>query len=114
GDAAAGVGALAILHGERKEVLPLLGALGGDAGGQDHGAAEPHDDGAVGLLGHLAGLERKGLSVDVELYGVTHLDACPRGSAVCRPTPDRAGGVAARLRWAPGFLSVRGPACFTA
>ena len=70
GDLPARVSALSILHGERQEVAPFHGRLGRDHGGQHDGAAAAHDDGAVGLLGHLAGLDGDGAAVELGLYGM--------------------------------------------
>ena len=61
----------------------------------------PHDDGAVGLLGDLAGLDGKCVPVDVGLYGVAHV-ICPRGPTALRSAPYVASGVTPRS-WAPGF-----------
>src|SRR4029453_5562229 len=91
GDPPSGVRALAILHGQGKEVLGLASALGGDAGREDHGAAELDHHRAVGLLGDLAGLDGEGSAVDVEGYGRgthSHRNTCPRVSARWGP-PER-------------------------
>ena len=55
GDLARGIHALLHVHGEREEVdVP---EISGRRGGQHHGVACRHGDGAGGLLGHLPGLE---------------------------------------------------------
>ncbi len=62
GDLAGGVHALFDVDGEGEEVDPFADARGGVGGGQDDGVAELGDDGALGLLGEPAGLERQGLA----------------------------------------------------
>ncbi len=84
GNAPTRVSALTIFDGERKKVLGLTSASGRHAGGQDHRPAVANDYGAVGLLGDVAGFHRKGKTIDIDRYGMTHTNACPRGSAVCR------------------------------
>src|SRR5207249_9483780 len=102
GNTAAGVRTLAILDGEREEVLAVAGRLGRHARGEHHAAAVAHDDGAVGLLGDLAGLEGEGLAIDVERNGVSliHVSACPRESAGSR-----------RTLWSPGFIPTEDQPC---
>ncbi|MNY37712.1 hypothetical protein D3C86_1722940 [compost metagenome] len=56
-----------VVHGQREEVLARLGRLGADDGGEQHGLAQGGEHGAIGLAGHLAGLERQGLAAPVEL-----------------------------------------------
>ena len=88
GDPAAGVGTLAILDGQREEVLaPPWRSWRRRTVASTMRAAEADDDGAVGLLGDLAGLDGEGVAVDVDLNGVAHTNVCPRGSAVTRRTP---------------------------
>ena len=65
GELAAGSGLLAVVHGEREELLPFLGLHCGDGGGEDDGFAELDDDGSVGLLGDFAGLNGKSLPSDL-------------------------------------------------
>src|SRR5439155_26135082 len=72
GDASAGVCPLTVLYGERETVLRVLRAFGSHASGQDHRAAVPDDDGAVGLLGHLARFDGHALAVDLDFYSVRH------------------------------------------
>src|SRR6185312_17030793 len=60
GEAAAGVGVLAVVHGERKEVNALAGLIGAGGGGQDHGVAQADNDGAACLAGDFSGFEGKG------------------------------------------------------
>ena len=103
GDSAAGVGALAVLHGQRKEVLRFLRALGGDARRQHHRATVPDDDGAVRLLGHFAGLDGHGQAVDLDFHSMGHAKNCPRVSAGIRRTPCGGGAEPARLG-APGAV----------
>ena len=67
GDAAAGVGSLAVLDGEGKKSWPSMADLRGDDGGEHHGVAAADDDGAVGLLGDLAGLDGERRAVDLDL-----------------------------------------------
>ena len=65
GDLARGVHPLLVVHGEREEVGPFAGLLGGDRGRQDDGVAIPDDDRAVCLLGELAGLHAEDLAADL-------------------------------------------------
>jgi hypothetical protein len=60
-DLAGGVGLLDVVDGERKEVLPRLGALAGRHGGQNHGAVDVDQHGAGGLASDLAGFHHHGL-----------------------------------------------------
>ena len=55
GNASAGIGVLAVVDGERKEVDALAGLGIGGGGGEDNVFAEAHDGGAVGLLGKFSG-----------------------------------------------------------
>ena len=55
GDASAGIGVLAIIDGERKEVDALAGFGIGGGGGEDDVFAEAHDGGAARLLGKFSG-----------------------------------------------------------
>jgi hypothetical protein len=73
-DAAARVGPLPILDGERQEIAvsALHRALGRHHGGEDDRSAAPHDDGAVGLLGDLACFDRQRLLVDLGLHRMRH------------------------------------------
>ena len=54
-----GVGPLLDVDGQREEVGPLPDGSGRGGRGQQHGVADPGQDGAVGQLGQLAGLEGK-------------------------------------------------------
>ena len=65
GELAAGSGLLAVVHGEREELLPFLGLHGGDGGSEDDGFAELDDDGSVCLLCDFAGLYGKSLPSDL-------------------------------------------------
>ena len=58
GDLPGRVHPLLDVDGEREEVRALAGLGAARRGGEDHRVAAPHDDGAVGLLGELAGLHR--------------------------------------------------------
>ena len=69
GDLAGGVGLLDVVDGQREEVLAGLGRLGGDDGGQHHGALDVDDDGAAGLAGDLAGFQDDGLVAPLEGLG---------------------------------------------
>jgi hypothetical protein len=66
-DLARGVHPLLVVDGEREEVGALAGLLGGDGRGQDDAVAVAHDDGAIGLLGELAGLHAEDLAADLGL-----------------------------------------------
>ncbi len=57
-DLAGGVHPLLDVDGEREEVRALARLHAALRGGEHHRLAGPHDDGAVGLLRELAGLER--------------------------------------------------------
>ena len=59
GDPAGGVDLLLVVDGEREEVDAGLGLLHRHHGGEHRGLAIGGDDGAVGLAGDLAGLERQ-------------------------------------------------------
>src|SRR5439155_1738748 len=87
GDPAAGVRPLTVLDGEGEEVLALGGALRSHARGQHHRLAVAHDHRAIGLLGHLPGLELERVAVDVNVDGMSHTGFCPRVSAGVRRTP---------------------------
>ena len=69
GDLAGGVGLLDVVDGQREEVLARLGVLRRDDGGQHHGVLDVDDDGAAGLAGDLAGLERDGVLTPLERLG---------------------------------------------
>ena len=58
--------ALAVVDREREEVLTVAEVAVGDRRREHDGVAERGDDGAVGLLGELAGLERDGLAADLD------------------------------------------------
>src|SRR5690606_4110224 len=68
-DAAAGVELLLVVDGEREEVLPLARGLVGDGADQQHGAVDRNHDGAAGLAGDLAGLDRERLVAVLEALG---------------------------------------------
>ena len=69
GDAAGRVGVFAVVDRQREEVDPLAGVRGAAGRHQHDGIAVPDDDGAVGLLGQLAGFEAEGLVADREFAG---------------------------------------------
>jgi hypothetical protein len=62
GNASAGVGVLAVIHGEGEEVDAFPGIGRGNGGGQNDGFARGHQCGARGLLGHAAGLKDQPLA----------------------------------------------------
>ena len=62
GNAAAGVGVLAVVNGEWEEVDALPGVGRGHCGGQNDGFARGNQCGARGLLGHAAGLKDQTLA----------------------------------------------------
>ena len=64
GDAARGVGVFAVVDGERKEVDAFARAGRVAGGDEDHGVAHADDDGAIGLLGQTASLDREGLGAE--------------------------------------------------
>ena len=71
---AAGEGALrreplAVVDGEGEERLAVADLGVGDGGRERDGVAESRDDGAVGLLGELAGLERQRFATDLDGLG---------------------------------------------
>ena len=57
GDASAGVGVLAVIHGEGEEIDALAGIGVGGGGGQNDVVAHAHDDRAVRLLGQFSGFK---------------------------------------------------------
>ena len=63
GELAGGVGLLAVIDGEGEEIAALVG-LALDGGHERHGVAVADHDGAVGLLGQLAGFEDEGLGAE--------------------------------------------------
>ncbi len=69
GNAAGGVGVLAVVDREREKVDPFARRRR-PAGRDEHDRiAEPHDDGTVRLLGELAGFKTKGLVAECEFSG---------------------------------------------
>ncbi len=62
GDAAAGVGVLAVIDGEGEKIDAFPGIGRGDCSGQNNGFARGHQCGARGLLGHAAGLKDQPLA----------------------------------------------------
>ncbi len=68
-DAARGVGLLDVVDGQREEVLPRLGVLGGHDGGQHDGVVDVDEHRAAGLAGDLAGLEAHGMRAPLEGLG---------------------------------------------
>ncbi len=70
-DAAAGVGVLFVVDGERQEVLgQALAGHGG--GGEHHGVAQAHGTAAVGLAGHAAGLDHQRALSELDLTCLDH------------------------------------------
>ena len=71
GDLPGGVGPLLDVDGQGEEVGALPHRPGRGGGGQHDGVADAADDGAVGQLGQLAGLERQGAigAADRRRYG---------------------------------------------
>ena len=62
GNAATGVGVLAVIHGKGEEVDSFSGIGRSHGGGQDDGFTSGHQCGARGLLGHAAGLKDQTLA----------------------------------------------------
>ena len=62
GNASAGIGVLAVIHGEGEEIDAFPGVGRGHGGGQNDGFARGHQCGARGLLGHAAGLKDQPLA----------------------------------------------------
>jgi len=73
GDLPRRVGVLAVVDRQWKEVRAFTGLLGRDGGDQHDRVAAAHDHGPVGLLGHVAGLDREGLPSDLELSTSNHV-----------------------------------------
>ncbi len=67
GNPARRVGVLAVVDGQRQEVDAFARVRRGTGGDEDHRVARAHDDGAVGLLGQPAGLDRQRLSPDSDV-----------------------------------------------
>src|SRR5205823_14014079 len=65
-DLARGVHPLLVIDGEREEVESLAGLLG-DRRGEHDRVTESNQDGAIGLLGQLARLQREALTADLAL-----------------------------------------------
>ncbi len=86
GDLAGRVGPLLDVDGEREEVGALPDRPGGGGGGQQDGVADAGNDGAVGQVGQLAGLEGQGSvgAADGPRYGdgVSHGAPWVRGHAL--------------------------------
>ena len=110
GDAPGGVHPLLDVDGEGEEVDALADALGGVGGDQDVGAADPGDDGALALVGELAGLEREGLVGAADgprdVDGVSHVCSFLDGPGLPGPDLRRRGqfpvGDLRSVRPAPG------------
>ncbi len=66
GNAAAGVELFLIVDGERKEIEPLAQALVDHGGNQYHRVGHPHQNGATGLTGDLARLQRDRMVAELE------------------------------------------------
>ena len=65
GDFADGGRFLAVIDGEREEVLAFLDLGGGDGGDDDDGVAVADGDGAVGELGEFAGFDGDFIGADL-------------------------------------------------
>ena len=65
-DLAGGEGLLLVVDRQREEVLPGLRGADADGGAEDDGVAVAGEHGAVGLAGHLAGLEHEGASAPLD------------------------------------------------
>ena len=59
---------LLVVDGQRKEVDALAGRVGGNRCREHRAAFVGHEDGAIGLLGHSAGLEGQGAPPEVHRY----------------------------------------------
>src|SRR4029077_4797929 len=70
---ARGGGLLAIIHGEREEILAFLGFGGGDRRDENDGFAELDGDGAVGLLCELFGFHDDLFVPDGGIYFFWHM-----------------------------------------
>ncbi len=96
GDLAGGVGLLDVVHRQGEEVLAGLGRLGGRHGGEDDGAVDLDQHGAVGLAGDFAGFHDDGLVAPLEGLGdfVEDGHACFLcfGMDAGQPGPAGAGG----------------------
>ena len=66
GNAAGRVGVLAVVDGQGQEVDVLARVGRATRGDEHHRVAEADEDGPVGLLGQLAGFERKGFGADLQ------------------------------------------------
>ena len=66
----AGVGVLAVVDGQGQEVESHARLALRAGGGQDHGVAEAHEDGAVGLLGHPPRLDRQGVAAKGHFHSI--------------------------------------------
>ena len=90
-DPSGGVGVLAVVDGERKEVDALAGARRRARRDDDHRVAVAHRDGAVRLLGQLARIDGERPSADLYL-GRVHVSAPVGVRAVMAPNEMSAGG----------------------
>ena len=79
GITARGGGALAVVDGQREELLTGLGLGGGAGGGEDDGLAELDGHGTVGLLGVAAGLDDEILAADGDDDFLGHIRTLPVG-----------------------------------
>ena len=66
-DLAGGIHSLLVVDGEREEVRALARILAGDGCRQDDRVSVTENDGAIGLLGELAGLHAEDLAADLGL-----------------------------------------------
>ena len=76
-ESACGGRPLTVIDGEREEFLPGLGFGSGHSGRQNDGFAELNGDGAIRLLGEVAGFDDEVLSPDGDNYFVRHVKERP-------------------------------------
>ena len=103
-DPAPGIGPLAVLHGEREEILGLSGAASGNTGGEDHRPAVTYDYRTICLLGNRPRLDGERAAIHVDLNSLLHTNACPRGSTGARRTQCESSGTR-RRSGAPGLFA---------
>ena len=100
GDAARGVGVFAVVDRERQEVDAFARARRVARRDEHHRVAQADDDGAVGLLGQLAGLDRQGRPPS----GMSRLCIEPSAGSRSRSESVR---VACRVRSEPRLVALR-------
>ena len=115
-DLAGGIGVLAVIDGQRQEGDALLLAPVRGRGHQDHGVAVAHRDRAVGLFGHLAGLDGEGPAAEFQVACRGQVILLKRGRCGrierTRRHPGPVGALERRGRNGEGWSSARsrGPA----